>query len=269
MKKTLISLLLCLLTIGSFAHAELIAYDGFGFDDYSLAGIDGQNPDIMGFTGAWSGNGSVIDENLSYLELWTQDYCYRRSNGSASRSLDVSPTGPFASLIDDSGFIASNILYVSFLMTSPNTNFSGFFELQDSGSRAARIGINDGIWSRRIGGGGWSPLPAADEVVMGATNLVVFRLDLNAGGNRQYYRVWINPEFLGEGGDIASYYIDFDVGTIVKVDGIMMASYFSEESLIDEIRLGTSYADVTPIPEPSLMISLLAMLSFILLRRKV
>lgn len=257
MNKTLVSALLTISIIAVFSHAELIAYDGFSFDDYSLSGIDGQNPDIVGFTDTWNGNGSIIDVNLTYHELLTLGYCYRRSNGQASRRLDVSTNGPFAQLIDESGFIGKSELYVSFLMTSPNTNGSGFLELQDQDTRAIRIGINEGIWSRRIGNGGWGALPGADAVAMGATNFVVFRVDFDPVGGRQYYRVWINPEFLGEGGGVASDYIDFDVGTIVKIDGLMMASYFNEEALLDELRFGTSYGDVAPVPEPCAVVCVL------------
>lgn len=254
-------------TITSIAHGAVSAYDGFSATDYSLAGISGQNPTIGGFSGAWAGNGSVVDANLTYGNLINGGYAYVRNNGAADRDFDVSPTGPFQDFLNASGKIGSNTLFVSFLMTSPNNTASGFIELQNAGSRAIRLGINNGSWQRRIGGDGWAGLSGVPAVVAGATNLVVFSVDLNEGGARQYYDIWINPTSLG--GTAPTPTSEFDTGTLVELDGVMMGLYFSENGVMDELRFGESYADVTPvIPEPALLGSIVLVGGLLLSRKR-
>jgi hypothetical protein len=234
-------------------------YDGFASGDYSLTAINGQNPTVTGFSGAWVGNGSVDAANLSYLGLMTTGYSYLRADGSASRLVNTSFGGPFDQYLNsaetDLGGDNTGTLYFSFLMTSPNATGSGYFELQESGTRVFRIGINNGLFSRRILGGSWGGITGSPAVVAGQSNLIVVGIDFD-GGNADV-SMWVNPTSLG-GAAPAPTQVLTDVGSLA-FDGLMMGLFFGESAYLDELRFGSTYGAVTPagavpvvIPIPSI-----------------
>jgi hypothetical protein len=233
-------------------HGATLAYDGFAEADYSLGALNEQAPVVSGFgSAAWAGNGALTAINLTYVsgeELQTGGYAYIRNNGAVIRGLDVSPTGPFASYLNSAqtriGGDNTGTVFGSFLLYAPNAEFSGFIELNDGGARSFRLGINNGVWSRRIGGGGWVVLPDAPVVEAGSNNLVVYSINFDRGDARTAIEVWINP-VLGAGTPTPT--VSFDVGDLIQFDDVEMSLYFSEDGLMDEIRFGESFADVTPI----------------------
>jgi hypothetical protein len=231
--------------------AAQLAYDGFADSEYTLGAINEQAPVVSGFAASgWAGNGAVSEINLSYVSgstLETTGYGYIRNNGAVIRGLDVSTTGPFSSLLNSAqtaiGGDNTGTVFGSFLLYSPNAEFSGFIELNKEGARNFRLGINNGEWSRRIGGGGWVAFPEAPAVVAGATNLVVYSINFDNGNERSAIEVWINP-VLGAGTPTPT--VSFDVGDLIEFDDVELALYFSEDALLDEVRFGESFADVTP-----------------------
>ena len=279
MNKHLATVMMVLMIAAGAASADLLAYEGF---NVSVGDLDGQatGPSGSYFAGteAWSVSGdSTVDGwegqtgGLSYGTLITNGGSARgwRGNGSTyndSGGADAvlaasSPTTNtdhtelyFSALINGDSILAANSIVVGWAHQTGNGRIHGF-EIRGSGD----------IFS--YGGGGDDNSDTTLDLLAG-DNLIVIRVTEKTAGGKDEYDLWLNPDLSDPGTADYSAPDGFDAGLVVNngdfgFDGFFMNETFDnsgtgsngvEQSvLVDELRLGETFADVTPIPEPATM----------------
>ena len=217
---------------------------------YTTGDLNGQ--------GGWGGstNWDVESGNLSYPAAWNMTTTGNRAtiNGggsSVTRSLGSSMS------FDDPG-----TYYVSFLISKDATSATSseyfWMSLRDSTSYKATMGIGSGenvLLGEATGGGSFS---VSSGTISGSTDYVYVAKIITSGiGNDQYFAKLYEPSDPVPVLEPTSW----DVTRSPNVTGT--ASYLRLESgsvaqfTIDEILIGTSWADVAAVPEPSTLAMLL------------
>jgi hypothetical protein len=245
------------LTLGVFAavaliaaaptqtEAALIAYDGFDYTaDTNLAGSNGGT----GWSGAWSGGSHKVTTNsLTYGSLQTSGQRVSLQ-GQATFS---EPNRAFGSAP------ATGHLFVSWVNDATNgTNFNTL-RLQNGSNRAVVVGnhFNEGSggnWSIYSGGASFTNLAVSSKPVSGI-QLVVVDLDLDTNTANLY----IDPASLS-GGAPATPDATFTFGSSLFTNTLQFGQGANAGggAGFDELRVGTTFADVTPVPEPAALVSL-------------
>lgn len=246
-----------LLAVGP-AHAALIAYEGF---DYSPGtDIRGQSGGTGWAAGSsWTGYdpqvtwpGLVASSGLSYGNLATQGNALTTAttpgtNPPPSSALYWRNLPPFGQ--------EGTTLYVSFLFR-PESGFGyyGGINLTDD--------FGNGIFVGKSGAPGYDnyglegPLNDIDSsnvaVKAGETVFIVLKAQFLAGND--IYSIYVNPILDGVEPLPSATKTDFDPVPGSPLAGSTLIFNNFGYYTIDEIRLGTTYADVTPtgapIPEP-------------------
>jgi hypothetical protein len=260
-----------LLTLPSLAPAALLTYEGFG--DYpNVTTVHG----LTGGTG-WNGGWVVQDSNqginyptaisnpLTFGPLVTSPeggYLYGGAGyRSVGRQLDITngsvwDSGGYVG----GGFIDDGVLWFSMLAqinTTAEVNFTF------TGSGTTWWAGDNGDVRIRTTGGNWQlgtvngSFVTAGTRTNNTTYFVVGRFDLN--GTDSTFHLWVtsNPTSLTLGGpDLAlatanASLTNLDVATVRFRNFSINVDDGSNVAKIDEIRFGTTFADVSPIPEPS------------------
>ena len=224
-------------------QAAVIAYEPF---DYPAGATTGANGGI-GWTNAWSAGATftVVDGGL------TQD------------SLAVS--GNKASGVPDASHnfsgVNSGSLWLSFLSYTPSGGMAKV-QLVNSAWGGVTFG-KEGWWGKYMLSGDSSSISANNT-----QSLILARVDFNISGAQDVARMWVYPssgslptEAPSDASAAATKTLT-DVGTLYFIRLNVDAS-----SAADEIRLGTTFADVAPVPEPATMV-LIGMGAVALLRRR-
>jgi hypothetical protein len=262
-----------LLTLPSLAPAALLTYEGFG--DYANDGPVNGLTGGQGWNGGWvvqSGNYPMASSNpLTFGSLETSAngrYLYGGSNYvGVGRQLDTSVNGVWDNLgYVSGGFIDDGVLWFS-MLAQINTNDNINFTFSSDGT--PWIQGNTGNVRIRTSSSNWQ-LGTVDTDTTQTTNIVqagnrsnnttyfvVGRFDLN--GMNSTFHLWVtsNPTSLTLGGpdlNLATAnasLTNLDAATVRFRNFNIFANTGGSNSKIDEIRFGTSFADVSPIPEPS------------------
>jgi len=276
--------LACGLLVAQNAQAGLLAYEGF---DYAAGTIttSGALNGGSGWSGGWqivdnsAGAGAIVNGNLlpSGSNLVANGNSisvgYNSGNGARfGRFLDTSASGVFADYLDSNGNIGKDgtTLYMSFVMKSA---VSQFYELEfkkgDLGDAGRLGGIgndagNNAVNLRSHNG-------AMTQIIPGDTNanLYVVKFDFLAGDN-DTVSVFANTALGAE--PATPTLLKTECGDM-SLSGISLAEYFSSGNMnVDEIRIGTTYASVTPTPEPGtitlLVIGLISLVAYAWRKRK-
>ncbi|MCC5830323.1 MAG: PEP-CTERM sorting domain-containing protein [Phycisphaeraceae bacterium] len=286
------------------ASASLILYDGFpAGGDSPTAGqyqsepasttganndaLHGQGPDLLGFSSAdaWSNQSPVAATvyprvNSTGLE-WSNAAGTQfliTAEGAAEIFRDGSSTGDLAKgVIRDVspalGGLGATYYMSGLLQFSEGTE--GTVRLvvgrqQAGGPREHFFGFNsDG---NLIAGSDTGQFGISSEVFDADTaHLIIARFHDGGIGNRSV-DVWINPQDLTDPG-AANYTFDADHATVLNLNALRLFAETGQgvqdpSFIFDEIRLGTSFAAVTPwIPEPA-SLALLGISGLVLLRRR-
>jgi len=241
MKPTICLLIGAALAIPA-ASAAIVATDDFTYADGALAGNAGGSGD---WAAAWAGAGTVAAGKAEPT-----------TNGLGTRELNTSFAG------------SSTVpLYFSAKFTKTGTAGAYALWLQIAKNAAedpatARIGVADGKISMRLGGtnADFGTYNTGDEV------LVVGKLLFDTDGTNETLTVWADPTGI-ETGPVSSTVtgtdIDWTTPNYVLIRNWLLAD---ADGLIDDVKVGTEWSDVAPVPEPSA--ALLAMLGLALMRRR-
>ncbi len=246
------------LVLGQSADADLIAYEGFdytsGDEIKTLAGG-------TGWTNAWNGD--------SEIEVGTSGLSYTDSFGN---QLEV--TGNSAKVDDSSGKkiertlnFSGSELWTSFLVQGVTGNDVANFSLEQKLSVGQGEGdINGSNWTMHDQDG---LVRDSGLAASSSTHFIVTLVEFSGGDERAWF--WINPDLSsapaksdsvnGASGDSVK---DFELTKVQAWLG-------NPDATIDEIRLGTTFADVAPftaIPEPSSLFPLLLLSALMSTKRR-
>lgn len=208
-------------SFNSTSFGILIAYDPFDQATGTLSGTAGSG--TWQGSSLWSGDGSVVGGSLSYLNLET-DGNHAEVVGQSFRALDTTLGG------------AGSDIWVSYLVTAPGDNVGISFFLGGSEQNfMGRPGNQWGITNPNVQASGDA----------GGPHMIVVHLD---GINGQA-TVWLDPALGGAtptGGLIGT-----GAYTPFTFDTVRLGSFSGWTGSFDELRVGTTWADVSPVPEPS------------------
>lgn len=257
---------------------ELLFYEGF---NYAVG------EDNLTIQGGWTGSGNAGDiENYSLnwsdgqgnALLTTGNSCVLDGSGGGSSLSNTRPAN-FNALVDTD----STERWISFVGRQAAGTAGRFFNVAlwapdntirpfDSGSamdEVLALGMPSGqpegqywrIWDRATGGAGWrfavSPVPTSGQ------SFVVGRIQLNASGTLERFSIWVNPRldrtpddaegahFLSSDSDIQGW---AELTTVRLGAGAVSGGQPASDFMVDEVRIGTRFADVSPhIPAPQLL----------------
>lgn len=233
------------------ACASLLVYEGF---DYGIGSIAGQNGG-SGFSGAWSnvtgsgGIASITSPGSSYSSLDSEGNKLFLNPATSTSNVFVSRSFS-SSFTDDSG----GSIWISALAQITNAGersfllrfFSGSTEVFDLGSFGA---------SSSGGTPQWTAGKQAAPDVGNAWNFsfLVVRIDWNPSGN-ETVSFYLNPSPGSSAPSTPTFTTSLEIGgfdSLSPFAGSASGGLTTSSGTIDEFRIGTTFADVAPIPEPS------------------
>jgi hypothetical protein len=265
MRNVLIAMMM-MLAVTAASQAELLMYEGFdyqaGADLVDAAdnttGVNGGT----GFAGSWFLKNStdprptIDSSSLSYGSLQT-------SGGSLSYSTGRSR--PWRDTVDLSSYYdqVGETVYVSYLLDG-----SGGYERQTFfGAKVGQYSDWGRYRSTADNSNGLGQLADFNE----QTNLIVFKMTIEAVGAADDRTIGLDYWFNPADSDLAGSEPGTTTQSHTAIDTTLgpQELFMSEElgAFIDEVRIGTTWADVTPIPEPATM-SLLALGGAAIIRRR-
>jgi hypothetical protein len=230
-----------LLLGATLSKADLLIHDSFNYPTGDLAGNDGG-----GWTGAWAGTNPVVvtTPGLSYSDttgntLVTGGSALNTGDGGTATTISSRETGDhngekWISVLIQPQNSTADFFGVSFYdngLANPDARFA----IEHSGSKDLRL-------TRRGGGVIHS---ASYATTLGKTVLAVIHLVPDGGGGDpalDRVDVFFNPALDYEPGlPHASLTIDG-----LQFDRVRVAGQNGRACLVDELRVGSSFADVTP-----------------------
>lgn len=238
-------------------NAQLIAYDGFNYTPNDpIGGLNGGT----GWAGAWVGNSAqfnhiVTSTTLSYGTLQTSGNSVflagPRSPEEVQRTFSNAPT--------------TGSVFISWINDATNAGTFNQLRLQNGGSRFATVGRHN-----TAAGSNWEIYdgnfnnPVTSSVAMTGIQLAVLELNLTTFAINLY----VNPSSLG-GAAPGTATATANYGSSVFTDTLRFVQDAAGAGPgFDEVRVGNSFADVTPIPEPSTYAMILVGLGAVLLFRR-
>ncbi|MAT70235.1 MAG: hypothetical protein CMJ58_12015 [Planctomycetaceae bacterium] len=260
MYKTMLVAAAALLACAAEARAALYGYEGFNYAAGTLSG-KGSASD-PGFSTAWTqgtDGGNVVSGGLSYANLQT--------TGGALDLAGAGTTLNFRGLsqaYNDPSDTATGELWFSYLIqpgTYTGLPFAGlsFYTDQLTGSTATDTDFYLAARNVSPGNYGYGDLDAANGAqtpviaTPGETVLLVGQIVFGAGANtsatnEDHIYIYANPAI---GGDIPA--PDADTDLTADFQTMRLAAQNGANFLVDEFRIGDSFADVTPVipPDPN------------------
>lgn len=261
------------------AHATLLGYEGF--DSYSpTAAIAGQSGGTN-WTGAWTGSSAPIVQagglNYSAGSITI--------NGGANNALADDTN---ADTLLSRPFTAAGDVWFSLLFQPSSTSGDYFyFYLSDDADylSSGDMGVTGAtVYSARAQATPSSDRDQGDSSVSVTNGTVVFLVghiyndptydddDIGSGdpadpASLDTIDLWINPTSLTLGTPSASSLRIFEIST-VSTFGIRAVNLDAGDApQFDELRIGTTLADVIPVPEPA-SLALIGLGAIALIRRK-
>jgi hypothetical protein len=250
------------LCVASQSQASLLFSESFNYDPGALGGL--VNPGGGTWTGGNSGL-SVVSGNLTYAGLADQ----------GGNELQI-VNGSAGSIYNTFANQTSGQIFYSFLFNPTATNSANnYFTAMNPGT-AAPNGGSDAVDAYyyangqiRIRGNAQSAQAGTGPVLnLGETYLIVEMIDLDA----HTASLWVNPDASSFGGSAPTATATLSGLTATAIDnvGFKAQSAAGGPFFVDNLLIGTTWADVTPgaVPEPSsLALGGLSLLGVLLARR--
>jgi hypothetical protein len=235
-------LMVALALLSQTAASTQIAYEGFSpsFPIYANGGA--------GFSAAWTQGG--FNAFASGYTSSHKSLCYeklRTSDGSVSGGAFPAINGAIRNLAQPLGADGTTA-YVSFLVQPNGTLnegiFGGFFGLTLNGSLGNDLFIGKpggGALNRYVleTRGGFGQVPSDLSAIVGRTSLLVLKAQFQPGNDQFTLYTDPLPGAAEPTGTVLK--TDLDLGIVYRI-GIYSSGAFT----IDEIRIGTTFADVVP-----------------------
>ena len=243
--------------------ASLLVYEGFDYGPSGSALLS--NNGGSGFSNAWSTAPGPANTDPYVLNNSTLTDGLLQTSGQSASSIAISGIGGLARTFNQTFGADVTTIYMSVLMRPEgvlNAGFSfGYFGMfLQSNANHLFLGKPGGgdvnHWGMEVQGGGGQVSTGVGAVV-GQTVLLVVRADFLPGADK--FTLYLDPTPGGPEPLTGTVKNDADAGTITGLE-IFSGGAFS----IDEIRIGNTFADVTPVPEPTtaaLMLASVALLS--------
>ena len=270
---TALTLTACLAAVP--ASGTLVAYDGF--DGYSIGSLDGQATPKTGFSSfGWFVNGDggedpeAVAAGLEYPGLASTDGGAFIPGDRGGRKLTTA--------YDNS---STGTVWISWLYQQANTTDTTYraLELHNGITEGSPLPDANRVFHAGHSGGDFGSntefgfrvnndngLQATTGVAVNTdVNLFILKIELSDVANSDSVTLWVNPADFSSEGALGS-------GTTVsgfdlQFDQVTLADFGGSELSLDEIRIATTLADATPVPEPTSM-ALLALGSACLFRRR-
>jgi hypothetical protein len=249
--------LFLMLSMAPTSYADLLAYEGFS---YAGTGDLLGNAGGFGFTGAWYARGynatrqdiyDLAAGSLSYSQLPT-------SGGRVQATFLTSAIGGIGRQLAAPMGASGTTRYVSVLLRPEGTLnqgiWNGFFGLYLDGGTNLQPDVffgkpGAGAFAKYVlenrGGDIWQ-VPTTTAVTVNQAAFLVLKAEFAAAGDK--YTLLANPPAGGPEPPGGVTKQGFEIGTISN-----LVIYSTGAFSIDEIRVGSTYADVAPVPEPSLL----------------
>ena len=249
------------------AAAAVIVQESFDYAAGPLAGNNGGT----GFSAAWINRGTGATVTAPGLTYGSLSASGNKALGATSISV--------ARTFDSTGLTGDGATYwFSYLFAAPDTVSTGtsasglsfFSDVNGAYSQAGGFYLNCDVTSStnmkldtRIGGAfGPSVDVPGTNYHSGDPMLIVGRIAFSDQANQDTLEVWLDPPLTGSAptGSPTVSYLNGNWGAVAPADtAVYWTKYNAPDRVIDEIRLGTSFADIAPVPEPgTLGLALLA-----------
>ena len=231
------------------AHGAPIAYDGFDYPaGSSLVGQDGG----QGFAGPWYQGGYNVSQSVNLLASGSLSYS---SLATAGNQVTTAATSGINGVERDfASPVSSGTIYLSFLLCPEGTlgqgNEGGFFGVYLHGSSNDLFvgrpggGATGNYVLEQRGGNGSDQAVSSGVPIVGQTEFLVVEAQLLSGND--VFTLYANPTPGAPQPATGAVQQDFTIGSAL---GLVL--YSGGAFSIDELRVGTTYADVTPLSAPS------------------
>jgi len=273
-----------LLVTPSVGSAGILASEGFDYNTGALTGNSGG----AGWAGAWTAPGSVVRADV--VDTTANPLSFTQSGGApidgGTRALEVALTGSQSSQLCGVRTLATPLaetFYAGYLVryagsgswAGANNTFTLHLGTNSTSTTTLNFGLRGGAANEfviRYGTG--APVSGAStggDLVNGTTYYLVARVNWD-GSAFTSANMWLNPSLSDD--------VDTPTGdaslTLATPFANPITHIFFREAVLDaddvlqadEIKIGTAWSDVLPVPEPSSMALLMLGVAGILALRR-
>ena len=225
-------------------RAELLSHEPF---DYPATNRINGAKGGTGWRNVWSGNNDVHTNGLAYLNLLTTGQSLR-TDGTGPSLRAVSTNGLGRLLTPQRKFgLDGTTLWLSLLIqrdNRPGGNVFAGLSLMDDSAERLFIGspFNAEVWGFEVSATG-SAVRSAVKITNGIPALLVVKLEFGIQGTQDRYSLFVNPT-PGVEPPVPD---AVTTGNFVFNQVRLTSGESAVRAVFDEVRLGESYAEVTPV----------------------
>jgi hypothetical protein len=238
------------------ARAQLVAYDGFA---YPTGGLNGQNGGT-GFAGPWVvSGGTVLVQPNSLIPTPPSDTLATTGNSVSATGITI--PGDATRVLTTPQGAAGTVVWMSAVMKGPGSNATsagGVLALTDGAGNGFSIVTGTAGSPGNPPTADWSVTDyfggtvASSTVVNSVQSLLVTRATF--GTTSDVIDLYVNPALTGTAPATPDATLTIPHGPALDILEINGFSLGSSTNLFDEVRLGATFSDVTPTPEPSTLL---------------
>jgi len=269
-------ILVCVAAVSS-ASAGMFAHEPF---DYTTGSLGSTSNGGLGWGGAWTGSALVATPGLRYTDSQGLNLVTEGNTGqtvsNAFRVFDLTSGSPaeLAGVVDSGKIGAANTsVWLSFVgqYVDGASTWGGISLYNDTTENFYLGGTVSGgnrIWRVNPKESGSGTVTLDPNVATLDPALFVARLDF-IDGIGDTVTAWLNPDLKATPLDVDADYSHTWSLADFKFTQVRLGGYSTAQQQYDEIRFGTTFSDVAPVPEPGALVLLIAgLVGLIGLRRR-